>query len=140
MPVSHACESRLTGASVAGDHSCAGMDQPMKLVLFADLHLDTAFTWMGGDRPLARRRRQALRDSLVKIVHLAHAEQADALLCAGDLYEQDRFTPDTGAFLRDVFRKAAPMRIFIAPGNHDWFGPQSLYRQVDWSPNVHIFQ
>lgn len=112
----------------------------MKLVLFSDLHLDTAFTWLGGDRPLARRRRQALRDSLVQIVELAQAEKADALLCGGDLYEQDRFTPDTGAFLRELFRKANPMPIFISPGNHDWFGPESLYRQVEWSPNVHIFQ
>jgi DNA repair exonuclease SbcCD nuclease subunit len=27
----------------------------------------------------------------------------------------------------------------VAPGNHDWLGPESLYVRVRWSPNVHIF-
>jgi DNA repair exonuclease SbcCD nuclease subunit len=112
----------------------------VKLVLFSDLHLDAAFAWLGADRPLARRRRQAVRDALVRIVELAKTEEADALICGGDLYEQDRFTPDTAAFLRGVFGNAAPLPIYISPGNHDWFGPESLYRQVDWSSNVHIFQ
>ena len=31
------------------------------------------------------------------------------------------------------------MPVFVSPGNHDWFGPQSLYHQVDWTPNVHVF-
>jgi exonuclease SbcD len=65
---------------------------------------------------------------------------ANAVLCAGDLYEHDRFTPDTAAFLKSTFERIHPMRVFIAPGNHDWYGPQSLYRQVEWSDNVHIFE
>lgn len=31
------------------------------------------------------------------------------------------------------------MSVFVAPGNHDWYGPDSLYRRVPWSSNVHIF-
>src|SRR5207245_7699093 len=74
-----------------------------------------------------------------KIIDLAAQEQADALLCGGDLYEQDRFTPDTGEFLRATFESLHPMPVFLAPGNHDWWGPESLYRRVSWSPNVHVF-
>jgi DNA repair exonuclease SbcCD nuclease subunit len=71
---------------------------------------------------------------------MAAAKRVDALCCGGDLYEQDRFTPDTAEFLRTAFAELSPIRVFIAPGNHDWFGPASLYHQVKWSSNVHIFE
>ena len=111
----------------------------MKLVLFSDLHLDSAFSWTASTPGAARKRRQALRDTLNNIVALAAEVNADAILCGGDLYEQERFTPDTGAFLKSAFERLHPVPVFIAPGNHDWYGPQSLYRRVDWSPNVHVF-
>ena len=109
----------------------------MKLVLFADLHLDTPFVW--APPAAARRRRQALRDTLDAIVELAAAEGADALCCAGDLYEHDRVTPDTAEFLRAAFARLAPMPVLLAPGNHDWLGPASVYARTAWSPNVHLF-
>ncbi|MER5267180.1 metallophosphoesterase [Actinosynnema sp. NPDC002837] len=108
----------------------------MRLLLFSDLHLDTHFRWAGP--ALARARRLALRETLQSITALARAQQADALLCAGDLYEHERFSPDTAHFLRDAF-ESVDMPVFLAPGNHDWYGPQSLYHQVEWTPNVHLF-
>lgn len=109
----------------------------MRLLHFADLHLDTPFRWATPE--LARTRRQALRDTLVRICKLADEFRVDALTCGGDLYEQERFTPDTASFLRATFAELDPLPVFLAPGNHDWFGPASLYRQVEWSPNVHVF-
>lgn len=111
----------------------------MKLVLFSDLHLDVAFAWMRTAQGVARKRRQALRDTLYKIIDLTLQVKADALLCGGDLYEHDRFTPDTAAFLKTAFERLQPIPVFIAPGNHDWYGPQSLYRRVEWSSNVRVF-
>ena len=110
----------------------------MKLVLFSDLHLDATFAWIGSPAA-ARKRRIGLRDALDKIIDLVIRENADALLCGGDLYEHDRQTPDTAAFLAASFARIHPTRVFIAPGNHDWFGPDSIYRRAQWSPNVHIF-
>ncbi|MDI3314541.1 MAG: metallophosphoesterase [Mycobacterium sp.] len=109
----------------------------MRLLHFADLHLDTPFRW--ADREQARKRRRALRDTLLRICQVANEQNVDALTCGGDLYEQDRFTPDTAEFLRATFDEIAPLPVFLVPGNHDWFGPESLYRQVQWSPNVHVF-
>ena len=43
-------------------------------------------------------------------------------------------------FLKHAFADLAPLPIYIAPGNHDWYGPQSLYAQVGWSENVHVFR
>lgn len=109
----------------------------MKLLHFADLHLDTPFRW--ADREQARKRRRCLRETLLRICEVADQQKVDALTCGGDLYEQDRFTPDTAEFLRTTFAEIAPLPVFLAPGNHDWFGPASLYRQVQWSPNIHVF-
>ena len=111
----------------------------MKFVHFSDLHLDSVFAWTADTRGAATKRRQALRDTLNNIVNLAVETEADAVLCGGDLYEQERFTPDTAAFLQSTFERLHPIRVFIAPGNHDWYGPQSLYRQVTWSENVRVF-
>lgn len=112
----------------------------MKLLLMSDLHLDSQFSWLGVAGAAAHKRRQNLRDTLLRIMDLAQEEQVDAVLCGGDLYEHDRVTPDTAEFLRSAFARIEPIRVFIAPGNHDWFGPRSVYHRVAWSPNVHIFQ
>lgn len=108
----------------------------MRVVLFADVHLDTPFTW--ADPDVARRRRRALRDAVARVVALAAEVGADALLCAGDLYEHDRFAADTGAFLRQRFAEAG-RPVLISPGNHDWYGPESLYATVDWPDHVEVF-
>ena len=112
----------------------------MKVVHFADLHLDSAFAWCGATGAAARKRRQSLRDTLLAIAELARTENADALFCAGDLYEHDRVTPDTAAFLTRTFAGLDPIRVYIAPGNHDFLDPQSVYATGKWSPNVHIFK
>jgi DNA repair protein SbcD/Mre11 len=109
----------------------------MRLALFSDLHLAMPFRWAPPE--VARMRRQALRDTLDAIVEKAADVGADALLCGGDLYEHDRVAPDTGEVIRSAFARIAPMPVLVAPGNHDWFGPQSLYRHTKWSENVHIF-
>jgi len=108
----------------------------VKLLLFADLHLDAPFAWA---RPeTARLRRANRRETLTRILALADAERVDAVLCAGDLFEHDRVTPDTVAFLRASFART-DRRIVLAPGNHDWLSPRSPYALTDWSPNVHLF-
>jgi DNA repair exonuclease SbcCD nuclease subunit len=65
--------------------------------------------------------------------------EVEALCCGGDLYEHERFTPNTGEFLKAIFESLSPTPVFIAPGNHDWFGLSSLYHQLSWSANVHVF-
>ncbi|MEE9280402.1 MAG: metallophosphoesterase [Myxococcota bacterium] len=110
----------------------------MKLLLFSDLHLETPFRWAGSQAGRARRRR--LRQVLGRIVELARREQVDAILCGGDLYEQERFTPETVESIGRAFEAARPIPVFIAPGNHDWYGPESLYRHARFSSNVHVFE
>ncbi|MFQ5741807.1 MAG: exonuclease SbcCD subunit D, partial [Acidobacteriota bacterium] len=112
----------------------------MKLLVFADLHLDTTFRWLGNNLQGARKLRNSLRTTLQGILDLAREEQVDAILCAGDLYEQDHFSPDTRRFVEKAFREVEPIPLYLAPGNHDWLGPSSLYATASWSPNVKIFE
>jgi DNA repair protein SbcD/Mre11 len=119
--------------------STCKLGRVIKIVHFSDLHLDSPFAWAGATGEVARRRRQTLRDSLIRIVDLTRAVGADALLCGGDLYEHERVTPDTAEFLRSTFASLGSTRVFIAPGNHDHFSPGSLYAHTNWPDNVHVF-
>jgi DNA repair protein SbcD/Mre11 len=107
----------------------------MRFVVFSDLHLDAPFAWA---RPeAARALRRELRETLVRIVELARERGADAILCAGDLYEHERASADTAEFLRHTLA-AAPCRVIVAPGNHDPMVGDSLYAKTDFGPQVHI--
>jgi len=110
---------------------------PVRLLLFSDLHLERGFAWAPPE--VGRERRDALRRCLLRIVELAGQLSVDAVCCGGDLYEHDRYRPDTGSFLRDVFAQLHPVPVFVAPGNHDWLGPGSIYASTRWPPNVHVF-
>ncbi|MGH7502577.1 MAG: metallophosphoesterase family protein [Longimicrobiales bacterium] len=110
----------------------------MRILHFADLHLDAGFSALG---PVAGRlRRRAIRDTLKAIAGVAKDENVDAIFCAGDLFEQERIVPDTVHFLHDVFRGLDPIPIYIAPGNHDWYGAASAYRRQPLPENVHVFE
>jgi DNA repair exonuclease SbcCD nuclease subunit len=109
----------------------------MRLAHIADLHLDTPFALF--NPTLARRRRQGIRAALTTALEGAAERSVDAVLVAGDLFEQDRVAPDTASFLREAFRSIAPIPVYVAPGNHDWLGPESIYRHPDWPENVHLF-
>lgn len=111
----------------------------IRVIHTADVHLDRCYAAAGASAAFGNRRRQALRDVLQGIVRRAAEWPADALLIAGDLFEQDRVTRDTIAYLRHLFESAAPLRVFIAPGNHDPAHPGSPYRTEPWPDNVTIF-
>ncbi len=107
----------------------------MRLVLFADLHLDATFTWAPVE--IARRRRANLRQTLRNIVELAEQVDADAILSAGDLYEQATVSGATTHLLRDAFGGAG-RPVVLSPGNHDPFVDSSPYATLDWPANVII--
>ncbi len=86
-----------------------------------------------------KRRREALRDVFSAILARAAQWPADAILIAGDLYEEDRVTRDTVAFLCDAFEGVRPIPVFIAPGNRDPYTPGSPYATEPWPENVRIF-
>jgi len=112
----------------------------MRLVHTADVHLDACFAGAGLSARAANRRRQSLRDVFQGIVRHAAEWPADALLVAGDLFEHERVTPDTAAFLAGLFDSVRPLPVLIAPGNHDPYMAGSPYVAQSWPDNVVIFR
>ncbi len=110
-----------------------------RILHFADLHLDSSFASIGMTSSEATRRREELRAALRRIVDLALELDVDAVTVGGDLYEHDRVTRDTGHFIAGQFERLAPKPVMVAPGNHDRYVPDSLYRRLDWPANVRIF-
>ncbi len=111
----------------------------MKILHFADVHLDISFAGMKFPVEVARRYRASLRQAVHNLLDLALKEKVDAVTIGGDLYEQERYSPETGHFLAEEFARLGSVPVFVAPGNHDPLVPDSLYRQVKWPENVTIF-
>ncbi len=111
----------------------------MKLIHTADIHLDSCFAGAGMPPGFGARRRHQLRETFAAVLRHAWSCGADAVLIAGDLFEQDRVSRDTLAFLRDQFGRLAPLPILVVPGNRDPYTEDSPWFVEEWPANVHIF-
>ncbi len=112
----------------------------IRILHCADLHLEASFAGQNLPPALARQRRADLRQALARIIGLAREHRVDALTIAGDLYEAELATIETGTFLAQQFATLDPIPVLIAPGEHDRLDADSLYNVVEWPGNVHIFQ
>ena len=107
----------------------------LKIIHGADFHLDSPFAGLSPERAAQRRGEQ--RELLDRLAGLAREKQADLLL-AGDLLDSERVFRETAQALRAALA-AIPCPVFIAPGNHDFYSPRSVWTSLDWPENVHIF-
>ena len=109
----------------------------MRILHIADVHLDTAFAGRSDDT--RNRLRQASRDALARCVETAIAEQVDAVLIAGDLFDRNHLSFETERFLlaRLGALADAGIRVVYATGNHD---PGNAVRAggLDWPGNVTV--
>ncbi len=108
----------------------------MKFIHCSDFHLDTAFSGLG-DGKSAAIRQQELRQSFLSVIELA--KEADGLLIAGDLFDNDSVEAETIHTLRQGFASLGDIPVLIVAGNHDPLTAHSYYRLATFSPNVHIF-
>lgn len=111
----------------------------IKLLHFADLHLDAPFTSLG-DAAVAETRRHELKSAFRKIIDTARAEEVDLLLAAGDLFEHGYAGKSAITLLQDGFESLGDTPVAIVPGNHDPYVPGSWYRSAGWPANVHILK
>lgn len=107
----------------------------MKFLHTADWHLDSPFT---GRTPAQR---EALRKALLKIpgkvAEVCRREGCEMMLLSGDIFDGP-YTRESLDALRTALEEAA-VPVFIAPGNHDFCGPDSPWLNEVWPKNVHIF-
>ena len=107
-----------------------------KIIHAADFHLDSAFGGLPPEK--SRERRRESRELTDRLAALAEAEGVELALLSGDLFDGKRVYPETLERLRAALgRMKCP--VFIAPGNHDPFTPDSPYARMVWPENVHIF-
>jgi len=110
----------------------------LRLVHTSDVHLG-AYTGNDGHWAV---RRTLMETAFSRVIDLAKDVNADALLIAGDLFDNDRVEAATVAFAaEEIGRYAGPT--FLIPGNHDPMDPGSLYWRHDLeaiAPRLHILR
>ncbi|KOF22215.1 serine/threonine protein phosphatase [Ensifer adhaerens] len=114
---------------------------PFRFVHTADLHLDSPLRSLAlRNADLAEIVRGATRQALVRIVDLCLAEEVDALLIAGDLYDGSQTSMNTALFLAGELRRLdeAGIRVFIIRGNHD--AQSQVTNELTLPPSVHVFK
>ena len=109
----------------------------LRILHLGDLHLDSAFLSL--PFPRAEARRAEFREALHRVADLVREREVHIVLLSGDLFDEEAVSRETVATLQEVFGKMAAADIFIAPGNHDPYTPDSLYAANPFPKNVHVF-
>ncbi|HEV7401696.1 MAG TPA: DNA repair exonuclease [Chthoniobacteraceae bacterium] len=109
----------------------------MRLLHSADWQIGARFRQFGAQ---AGRLREARVRTLRRVLEMAAGRHADALLIAGDLFEDHQIEPAAVAEVFDLFASHDAVPIFILPGNHDPIGsPSAIWaRRPFVSPPAHV--
>ena len=98
----------------------------LTLLHTADWHLGRRFPAFERDQEL--RLTRARLDAVGRILDLAESRNVDAVLCAGDLFDQPSPPEEWwGGVLREFRRRDWHRPVLLLPGNHDPLTPDSLY-------------
>lgn len=109
----------------------------LKILHSADWHLDAPMRGFSPEqRRFLRQKMLALPDQIAQV---CIREGCDLVLLAGDLFDGFSYTADSVDALRSsLARMEVP--VFIAPGNHDFYGEKSPWFRETWPDNVFIFK
>ena len=108
----------------------------LKILHSADWHLDSPFAGFPDRQKEFLRAEQRRIPGMV--TELAKKENCDLILLSGDIFD-GKATPET---LEETKRAlgACGIRTLIAPGNHDYYGADSVWASESWPDNVYIFK
>ena len=112
---------------------------PLKFIHVADIHLDTPFR--RHDAELRQKLQQASREAFGALIELTLAERADALLIAGDLFDNEWLTIATERVLTSELARLtdAGVTVVYATGNHDPGRTNYRAAHIAWpSDNFHV--
>ncbi len=101
--------------------------RPLRIVHTSDVHLG-AYTGMPGDRWESRR--ALMEETFRRVVDLANDSGAQALIIAGDFFDNDRVPPETIEFAASEIARFGG-QTFLLPGNHDPMDAGKLYWRHD---------
>lgn len=109
----------------------------VRLLHLADVHLDTAFE--GRSAALREHLRSALRTAFRRAVDCAIDEDVHAVLLAGDLFDDERLSVATEAFLVEQVQRLddAGIDTVYVTGNHDPGGSGFRAAKIEWPDRFH---
>jgi DNA repair exonuclease SbcCD nuclease subunit len=113
---------------------------PYRFIHAADIHLDSPLkSLVLRDPELAELIGNATRRAFAGIIDLCLAEQVDALLLAGDLYDGDQTSMKTARFLAEQLLQLhkANIKVFIIRGNHDHLS--RITKELTFPDSVSLF-
>jgi DNA repair exonuclease SbcCD nuclease subunit len=113
---------------------------PFRFIHTADIHLDSPLRSLSLRNPdLAALIGDSTRQALVAIVDLCMAEQVDALIIAGDLYDGDQTSMKTARFLAGQMARLhqAGIAVYKIRGNHDALS--RITQEPILPPSVKVF-
>lgn len=113
------------------------MAQEVRIVHAADFHLGSPFSSLSPEK--ARIRRYEQLDTFLRMIAYCRDHQIEILLLAGDVIDKVRFEGEAFRAVADAFASIPDTAVFIAPGNHDPFTEDSVYRTAQLPPNVSVF-
>lgn len=111
----------------------------MRLLVSADTHLGSPIRSVALRNPdLGDRLKQVSRDTFVEIVDLAISEQVDALVLAGDIFDNGHPDLKSRAFLITQLARASEAGVptVLIRGNHDALLDHKAHG--DLGPNIHL--
>lgn len=108
----------------------------LRFIHAADFHLDSAFAALTPRQAAARRRES--RELPVRLANYVNQNNIDLVLLAGDLFDSAASYRDTAEELSAALGQMEA-QVYIAPGNHDWYGPGSPYLTVKWPGKMYTF-
>lgn len=105
----------------------------------ADLHLGKPIENWKGSKEEYLLRKEEYRETFRKIINRIKEQSIPFLFIAGDFLEHGYVTRSLYEYVWEQLARISNTRIWIAPGNHDPYRIDSIYRKEKWPDNVHIF-
>ena len=109
----------------------------IKILHSADWHMDAPL------RQFSPEQRSFLRKKMLalpgQIADVCAREGCDLVLLAGDIFDGASHTPEGAEAVRRALERME-VPVFIAPGNHDPYGPGSVWEREEWPSNVFLFK
>ena len=107
----------------------------LKILHSADWHLDSPFAGYSEHQRQLLQRAQRLIPG--KVAQLCRRENCDMVLLAGDILDGKASRETRDLLKRELENCGVP--VLIAPGNHDFCGTGSPWKEEVWPENVFIF-
>ncbi len=108
----------------------------VKFLLTADWQIGMEASSLGEK---AERVRNARLDTIEHIVQIANEKEVDFIVVAGDAFEGNDIPHPLIHKIHQALEKLEEIPVYFLPGNHDYLGPASVYRNHIWDDNKDKF-